>query len=143
LELITEHHIGRKVTRYDDDIHCYGAYVFDTRSDKVEPVLAKATLIATGGLGEVYLHSTNPSIATGDGIAMAYRAKARVANMEFMQFHPTTLNIQKPTPSSFPKLCVGRVAFSGIATDMHSWQNMTNAPNWLQGISWPVLLTTI
>ena len=99
LELITEHHLGRKVTRYDDDIHCYGAYIFDTRSDKVEVLLAKATLIATGGLGEVYLHSTNPSIATGDGIAMAYRAKARVANMEFMQFHPTTLNI--PEANSF------------------------------------------
>lgn len=93
LDLITEHHLGRKVTRYDDDIHCYGAYIFDTRSNKVEPVLAKSTLLATGGVGEVYLHSTNPSIATGDGIAMAYRAKARVANMEFMQFHPTTLNV--------------------------------------------------
>ncbi len=99
LELITEHHLDREVTRHDQDINCYGAYVFDTRSDKVEVVLAKATLIATGGLGEVYLHSTNPSIATGDGIAMAYRAKARVANMEFMQFHPTTLNV--PEANSF------------------------------------------
>ncbi len=99
LELITEHHLGRKVTRRESDISCYGAYVFNTRSDKVEAICAKATLIATGGVGEAYLHSTNPSIATGDGIAMAYRAKARVANMEFMQFHPTSLNI--PEASSF------------------------------------------
>ncbi|MEX0679983.1 MAG: L-aspartate oxidase [Balneolales bacterium] len=99
LELITEHHLGKKVTRYDKDTHCFGAYVFDTRSAKVVPVYAKTTLIATGGVGQVYLHTTNPSIATGDGIAMAFRAKARIANMEFMQFHPTTLNI--PEANSF------------------------------------------
>ncbi|MDI6400872.1 L-aspartate oxidase [Balneolaceae bacterium ANBcel3] len=99
LELITEHHLGKKVTRHDSDTHCYGAYVFDTYSNKVEPVYAKATLLATGGVGEVYQYSTNPAIATGDGIAMAYRAKARVANMEFMQFHPTTLNL--PDADSF------------------------------------------
>ncbi|MDG5766636.1 L-aspartate oxidase [Balneolales bacterium ANBcel1] len=99
LELITEHHLGKKVTKYDKDTHCYGAYVFDTRSGHVEQILAKATLLATGGVGQVYQHTTNPSIATGDGIAMAYRAKARVANMEFMQFHPTTLHV--PGAKSF------------------------------------------
>lgn len=99
LELITEHHLGKKVTRYCANTRCFGAYVFDVRSEMVEPVFSKATLIATGGVGEAYLHSTNPSIATGDGIAMAYRAKARVANMEFMQFHPTTLNV--PEANSF------------------------------------------
>ncbi len=99
LELITEHHLGKKVTRYDTDTHCFGAYVFDTRSGRVEAIFSRATLIATGGVGQVYLHTTNPSIATGDGIAMAFRAKARVANMEFMQFHPTTLHI--PEANSF------------------------------------------
>ena len=99
LELITEHHLGRKVTRHDKDINCFGSYVFNTRSEKVEAIFSKATLIATGGVGQVYKHTTNPSIATGDGIAMAFRAKARVANMEFMQFHPTTLNI--PEANSF------------------------------------------
>ncbi len=99
LELITQHHLGKKVTRYDKDTRCYGAYVFDTRSGNVEVVHAGATMLATGGSGQVYQHTTNPSIATGDGIAMAYRAKASVANMEFMQFHPTALHI--PEAKSF------------------------------------------
>ncbi|MCB0717079.1 MAG: L-aspartate oxidase [Bacteroidetes bacterium] len=91
LELITEHHIGQHVTRLRPDIHCYGAYVLDEKADVVKTFLAKVTLLATGGSGRVYLHSTNPSIATGDGVAMAYRAKARLENMEFVQFHPTSL----------------------------------------------------
>lgn len=99
MELITEHHLGKKVTRYDNDKHCYGAYVLNTENDRVERVLAKATMLATGGAGQVYQHTTNPPIATGDGIAMAYRAKARVANMEFFQFHPTSLRL--PGTNSF------------------------------------------
>ncbi|NCQ12304.1 MAG: FAD-binding protein, partial [Bacteroidetes bacterium] len=91
LELITQHHLGKRVTRYDNDTQCYGAYVLNTKTKKVETFLAKVTLLATGGAGQVYRHTTNPEIATGDGIAMAYRAKARVANMEFIQFHPTSL----------------------------------------------------
>lgn len=91
LELITEHHLGQFVTRLRPDIHCYGAYALDDRTGEVHTVLAKATMLATGGSGEVYLHTTNPQIATGDGVAMAYRAKVRVANMEFVQFHPTSL----------------------------------------------------
>lgn len=91
MELITEHHLGRKVTRYDTETHCFGAYVLNLHTEEVLRVLAKATLLATGGAGQVYLHTTNPEIATGDGVAMAYRAKARVSNMEFIQFHPTSL----------------------------------------------------
>ncbi len=87
LELITEHHLGVKT----NDITCYGAYVLDTLNHSPKKILAKVTMVASGGLGHVYLHTTNPDIATGDGIAMAYRAGAEIANMEFIQFHPTSL----------------------------------------------------
>ncbi len=97
LELLTDHHTGRHVTRLSPDVTCYGAYVLDELTGKVETLLAKVTLLATGGSGQVYLHSTNPAIATGDGVAMAYRAKARIANMEFVQFHPTVLYIPGST----------------------------------------------
>lgn len=90
VDLITEHHLSHYVSRYDD-IHCFGAYVLDIKTQQVERLLARATILATGGAGQVYQHTTNPAIATGDGIAMAYRAKARIANMEFIQFHPTSL----------------------------------------------------
>ncbi len=91
LELLTDHHLDRHVTRLSPDITCYGAYVLNELDGKVYTLRAKVTLLATGGSGHVYLHTTNPSIATGDGVAMAYRAKARIANMEFVQFHPTSL----------------------------------------------------
>ncbi|MBN8587296.1 MAG: L-aspartate oxidase [Rhodothermia bacterium] len=91
LELITQHHLGEVVTKFRTDTQCYGAYVLDEQEDKVEVFLAKSTLLATGGGGQVYAHTTNPLVATGDGMAMAYRAKARIANMEFVQFHPTSL----------------------------------------------------
>lgn len=91
IELITQHHLGQYVNRLRTDTQCYGAYVLDEISGKVKTFLARSTLLATGGSGQVYLHSTNPLIATGDGVAMAYRAKARIENMEFVQFHPTSL----------------------------------------------------
>lgn len=92
LELITQHHLGQHVTRLRPDIRCFGAYVLDEKNDVVRRILARVTMLATGGAGRVYLHTTNPEIATGDGIAMAHRAKARIANMEFVQFHPTALH---------------------------------------------------
>lgn len=91
VELITEHHLGQHVTRLRPDIHCYGAYVYDSERDCVKTFLAKSTLLASGGSGQVYLHTTNPGVATGDGVAMVYRAKGRISNMEFVQFHPTSL----------------------------------------------------
>jgi L-aspartate oxidase len=91
VDLITEHHLGRRVSEVYPDLHCFGAYVLDEETGRVQRLLAKSTLLAAGGAGQVYLHTTNPGVATGDGIAMAYRAKATIANMEFMQFHPTSL----------------------------------------------------
>ncbi len=89
IDLITEHQTDIK--DYSKGVHCWGAYVLDIDNNSVKTIKASATLLSTGGCGQVYLHTTNPSIATGDGVAMAYRAGAQIANMEFMQFHPTTL----------------------------------------------------
>ena len=91
VEIITQHHLGIEVTRRTPDIECYGAYVLDPDTQKIDTFLSKVTLIATGGTGAVYATTTNPNIATGDGIAMCHRAKAITENMEFIQFHPTSL----------------------------------------------------
>jgi L-aspartate oxidase len=91
VEIITDHHTGRYVNSSTPDIHCYGIYVLNTKTGVTEAILAKTTLMASGGAGNVYASTTNPRIATGDGVAMVYRAKGKVADMEFIQFHPTAL----------------------------------------------------
>lgn len=91
VEIITQHHLGVRVTRRTPDIECYGAYVLNPETGKIDTYLSKVTLMATGGTGAVYATTTNPNIATGDGIAMVYRAKGKVKDMEFVQFHPTAL----------------------------------------------------
>jgi L-aspartate oxidase len=99
VEVITQHHLGELVHRWRRDIQCYGAYVLNRRTNSVETILSKVTLMASGGVGSVYQTTTNPVIATGDGIAMVYRAKGIVDNMEFIQFHPTSLYNPKDRPS--------------------------------------------
>lgn len=95
VELITEHHFavrkGAQKKRTPKNPTCYGAYAFNNQTHDVEMFVASTTMLASGGCGQIYAHTTNPQIATGDGIAMAYRAGAVIANMEFIQFHPTTL----------------------------------------------------
>ena len=100
LDIITQHHhMDIEINRRTSIINCYGAYVLNPQTDEIHTILAKTTLIATGGAGNVYNTTTNPVIATGDGIAMAYRAKALVENMEFIQFHPTSLYHPGEKPS--------------------------------------------
>ncbi|MDR1793670.1 MAG: L-aspartate oxidase [Bacteroidales bacterium] len=91
VELLTQHHLGKEVTKHSTDIECYGAYVYNPRTKLVEIALAKCVVVATGGIGNVYGNTTNPSIATGDGVAMVHRAKGAIRGMEFVQFHPTAL----------------------------------------------------
>lgn len=89
IDIITEHHVlGNLQSAFNI---CFGAYVLCEKNRCVKTFQANYTVIATGGASKVFLHSTNPDIATGDGIAMAYRAGVRIANMEFVQFHPTSL----------------------------------------------------
>ncbi len=134
VEIITQHHLGVRVTRRSPNIQCYGAYVIPTpdpsraggESDdtqgqnlssdvtkrpsraggnedgcRVDTYLAKITVMCTGGCGAVYLTTSNPVIATGDGIAMVYRAKGTVQDMEFVQFHPTVLHNPKETHPAY------------------------------------------
>ena len=94
VDLVTEHHLplevdGKKRT-------CFGAYVLNEKTNAIETFSARITMLASGGIGQVYQNTTNPKIATGDGVAMAYRAKARIKHMEFVQFHPTALYETRP-----------------------------------------------
>ena len=101
VEIITQHHLGIRVTRRTPDIECYGAYILNPDTGKVDTYLSKVTLMATGGTGAIYQTTSNPNIATGDGIAMVYRAKGKVKDMEFVQFHPTVLFNPKETHPAY------------------------------------------
>ncbi|MFZ4740387.1 MAG: L-aspartate oxidase [Bacteroidales bacterium] len=99
VDIITQHHLGIEVNRRTSETRCYGAYVLNETTHEIDTYLSKVTLIATGGNGNVYNTTTNPAISTGDGIAMVYRAKGKVENMEFIQFHPTSLYNPNEKPS--------------------------------------------
>jgi L-aspartate oxidase len=99
IEILTQHHLGVTVTRQTPNIECFGAYILDIASRKIYTFLSKITLMATGGIGAAYQTTTNPLVATGDGIAMVYRAKGTVKDMEFVQFHPTALYHEGDRPS--------------------------------------------
>ena len=99
VDLITQHHLGIEVNRSTEGIKCFGAYVLNMHTGKVEKILSKITLVASGGAGQVYKSTTNPLVATGDGLAMVYRAKGKMKDMEFIQFHPTALYHPGEVPS--------------------------------------------
>jgi L-aspartate oxidase len=99
IDIITQHHLGCTVDRYDKNIECYGIYTLNMRTNKILTILSKITFMASGGIGNIYHVTTNPPIATGDGIAMVYRAKGIIENMEFVQFHPTSLYNPGERPS--------------------------------------------
>ena len=99
IEILTQHHLGLTVTRHTPGIQCFGAYVMDSHTRKIDTFLSKVTMMATGGVGAVYHTTTNPLVATGDGIAMVYRAKGTVKDMEFVQFHPTAFYHPGDRPS--------------------------------------------
>jgi L-aspartate oxidase len=91
---VYDHHMAvdlLSMAKYGGPDACFGAYVLEKKTGEVHTFVARATVLASGGAGKVYLYTTNPDVATGDGVAMAYRAGARVADMEFIQFHPTCL----------------------------------------------------
>ena len=112
IDFITQHHLGEYIDKHSDNIECYGIYALDTKNSKIEKFLSKVTVVASGGAGHIYSSTTNPVIATGDGIAMFYRAKGRVRNMEFIQFHPTALY----KPGEYPSFLISEAVrgFGGV-----------------------------
>lgn len=112
IDIITQHHLGVVVNSKTPGIECYGIYALNTKTNVVETILAKTILMATGGCGHIYETTTNPTIATGDGVAMVYRAKGKIENMEFIQFHPTSLY----NPGQHPSFLISEAVrgFGGI-----------------------------
>ncbi len=112
VDLITQHHLGKFVDKSSEDITCYGIYALDTKTNHVDKILSKVTVMASGGAGHIYSITTNPTIATGDGVAMVYRAKGKVRDMEFIQFHPTALY----NPGEYPSFLISEAVrgFGGV-----------------------------
>ncbi len=99
IDLLTQHHLGQEVNRHMDNVECYGAYIMDKNTGSIDTYLAKVVMIATGSFGQVYSATTAPIVATGDGQAMVHRAKGWLKDMEFVQFHPTSLYNPTEKPS--------------------------------------------
>ncbi len=91
IDIITQHHLGQIVTKHTPDIECYGVYALNCLTNEIDTYLAKVTILATGGMGNVYSTTTTPIISTGDGVAMVHRARGVLRDLEFVQFHPTSL----------------------------------------------------
>jgi L-aspartate oxidase len=121
IEILTQHHLGEVIKRGHPDIKCFGAYVADLANQNVITFLSKVTIMATGGMGNVYQTTTNPEIATGDGVAMVYRAKGTIENMEFIQFHPTSLY----DPLSRPSFLITE-ALRGLGRYLRTWQGRSS-----------------
>ena len=102
IDLITEHQVNKKQTERNTEISCFGAYVLDIKKSKVKTFVSKFTMLASGGSGQVYETTTNPTVATGDGLGIAYRAKAEISEVEFIQFHPTALY----NPGEYPAFLI-------------------------------------
>ncbi len=102
IDLITEHQVKNKTVKRNSKISCFGAYVLDEKASLVKTFVAKYTMLASGGSGQVYQTTTNPVVATADGLGMAYRAKAEIDEVEFIQFHPTALY----NPGEYPAFLV-------------------------------------
>lgn len=99
IEILTQHHLNQVITSKIPNIQCYGAYVLNQKSNKIEKFLSRTTMMATGGIGSIYQTTTNPLVATGDGVAMVARAKGKIKDMEFVQFHPTAFFHPHERPS--------------------------------------------
>lgn len=122
IDIITQHHLGVQVNIRTADVTCYGAYVLNPKTNLVDTILSRVTLVATGGAGNIYGNTTNPTIATGDGIAMVYRAKGVIENMEFVQFHPTALYNPQERPSFL--ITEALRGSGGILKDYHGMEFM-------------------
>jgi L-aspartate oxidase len=124
IDIITQHHMGMLVKWRYTNIDCYGIYALDIKKKKVVRFLSRVTMMATGGTGNLYSTTTNPQVATGDGIAMVYRAKGNVENMEFVQFHPTSLY----NPSERPSFLISEAVrgFGGILKTLDEKEFMKN-----------------
>ena len=124
--------MGKFVDKSSKDINCFGIYAFNTELNDVEKILAKVTVLASGGAGHVYSSTTNPVIATGDGMAMVYRAKGKLRNMEFIQFHPTALYNPGEYPSFLISEAIARATISRGARDpLSSYSYMNCSPFFL------------
>lgn len=117
IDLITEHQVKKKKTKRHSKISCFGAYVLDEKKSIVKTFISKYILLASGGNGQVYQTTTNPKIATGDGLGIAYRAKAEISEVEFIQFHPTALF----NPGEYPAFLISEAVrgFGGKLKDYY------------------------
>lgn len=120
IDLITEHQVKKKKTKRNGKVSCSGAYVLDIKEGKVKTFISKFTILASGGNGQVYETTTNPTVATGDGIGIAYRAKAEISEMEFIQFHPTALY----NPGEYPAFLISE-AVRGFGAKLRDYNGVS------------------